>query len=294
MNKYFFCLALFALMSCSKSTLDFVIQRDDNKEAPSKVTFINKSEGFDAYQWDTGDGILGSDSIFSHTYYLSGKYDIRLIGSKGKKVKTLDKEVVITAPDICLVAISTTFGEMLVQLYDETPLHRDNFIKLAEEGFYDGLIFHRVIDGFMIQGGDPDSRDAPIEMRLGSGGPGYQIDAEFNAGLAHVKGSLAAARIGGPSNPERKSSGSQFYIVQGKAVSEKELENLEYRNGITYPDDVKKQYLQLGGTPFLDQEYTVFGRVIEGLDVIDAIARVKTDRSDRPLENVVMNIRVIK
>lgn len=294
MIKYLAILGALALTSCSKSTLAFLVDQKTGNHAPAEYMFINQSEGFDSYSWELADGVTSEDSIAHHTYYLSGKYDVILKGKKGKKIKELHKEVVVTAPEICLVSISTPYGEMLVQLYDETPLHRDNFIKLAEDGYFDGLLFHRVIEGFMIQGGDPESKDAPIERRLGSGGPGYQIDAEFTPNHAHVKGALAAARTGGPSNPEKQSSGSQFYIVQGKEVGEKELETMEYRLGINYPDEVKSQYLEMGGTPFLDQEYTVFGRVIKGMEVIDAIAKVKTDRADRPLKNVDMTIRVIK
>jgi peptidyl-prolyl cis-trans isomerase B (cyclophilin B) len=294
MKKYLAVAGLLIFMSCSKGTLDFLVVQQEDDKAPAEFVFTNTSEGFDSYMWHIAEGVSSQDSIARHTYYLSGKYDVILTGIKGKKTKELRKEVVVSAPDICLVSLSTPYGEMLVELYDETPLHRDNFIKLAEEGYYNGLLFHRVIEGFMIQGGDPESRGATIEQRLGSGGPGYQVDAEFTPLHAHVKGALAAARTGGPSNPEKRSSGSQFYIVQGKPVGEKELETMEYRLGINYPDEVKSQYLELGGTPFLDQEYTVFGRVIKGLEVIDAIAKVNTDRSDRPLENVDMTIRVIK
>lgn len=183
---------------------------------------------------------------------------------------------------------------MLVELYDETPQHRDNFLKLAEEGYFDGLLFHRVIDGFMIQGGDPESRNAPSGKALGMGGPGYQVPAEFNSKYVHLKGALAAARQGDQVNPEKKSSGSQFYIVQGKPVSESNLQLTEARNGIQYTPEQKEEYMTIGGTPFLDQGYTVFGRVIDGLNVIDSIATVRTDSRDRPTEDVAMKIRVIK
>ena len=155
----------------------------------------------------------------------------------------------VKAPETCLVEIETPQGNMLVQLYDETPLHRDNFLKLAEDGFYNDLIFHRVIDGFMIQGGDPNSRDAPPGANLGSGGPGYQIAAEFNESHIHLKGALAAARTGDGVNPERKSSGSQFYIVQGNPVNENMLEMVGVRNGIEYSPDQRKAYAEVGGTP---------------------------------------------
>ena len=168
------------------------------------------------------------------------------------------------------------------------------FLKLAEEGYYDSLLFHRVIQGFMVQGGDPNSKGADAGVRLGSGGPGYQVPAEFNETLMHQKGALAAARTGGPSNPDKKSSGSQFYLVHGTPVDENQLNMLERRRGSVYSEEAKAVYSDLGGTPFLDMDYTVFGQVIEGLEVIDAIAGMETGSGDRPKENVTMVIEVIK
>lgn len=282
------------MTSCSKKTLDFMIQAPEDNTVPTSYTFINKSEGFDTYWWDFGDEELVGDSIAEREFYLSGSYEIVLKGLKGTRVKELKKNIVVSAPEECLVLISTDFGDMLVKLFDETPLHRDNFLKLAEAGYYDDLLFHRVINGFMIQGGDPNSRDANAGQPLGTGGPGYTIDAEFRPEYAHVKGALAAARQGDAANPEKKSSGSQYYIVHGKGVSEAQLTQNEYRYEMSYTDEVKKQYLEDGGTPFLDQQYTVFGQVIQGLEVIDAIANTPTSRGDRPKENVSMKIKVIK
>lgn len=190
--------------------------------------------------------------------------------------------------------ISTKYGDMTVLLYDETPKHRDNFIKLVKEGFYNGTLFHRVIRDFMIQGGDPDSKGAAPGQRLGSGGPGYTIDAEINPEFIHKKGALSAARMGDQVNPEKKSSGSQFYIVQGKKVSADELNRLAPRTGAIYTTDQIKTYQTIGGTPFLDNQYTVFGEVIDGLDVIDKIAAVKTQPGDRPVEDVKMTITLIE
>ena len=193
-----------------------------------------------------------------------------------------------------MVLISTPYGDMKVKLYNETPQHRDNFIKLVKEGYYDGLLFHRVIKGFMIQGGDPNSKNAKPGQPLGSGGPGYTIPAEFNSQLIHKKGALAAARLGDQMNPQRASSGSQFYIVEGKPVSEPELDYLSKRTGVTYTDAQKKIYEEIGGTPFLDGQYTVFGEVVERLDVIDKIAAVPTAPGDRPIQDVKFSIRVIE
>lgn len=254
-----------------------------------------------------------------------------------------------------MVKISTSYGDMIALLYDETPLHRDNFLKLAEEGFYNDLLFHRVIQGFMIQGGDPDSKGAAPDQRLGSGGPGYTIPAEFRPNLFHRKGALSAARQGDAANPEKRSSGSQFYIVQGAPQDTSQLrqmskqkniqlqnqmmsefiqkpENAEYLERLKsyqqmgadpekrqeaqqeidkltqeilplateglvpfeYPQEVLDAYSKDGGTPHLDGAYTVFGQVVEGLDVIDKIASVQTAPGDRPVEDVPMTITIIE
>ena len=173
--------------------------------------------------------------------------------------------------------ISTSLGTMKVKLYNTTPKHRDNFIKLAESGFYDGLLFHRVINGFMMQGGDPNSRDAAPDAPLGFGGPGYQVDAEI--GGIHLKGALAAASDG---NPEKRSSGSQFYIVQGRPVQDDFLTEQERNKGIKYSDLQRQMYREIGGAPFLDNDYTVFGEVVEGMEIIDKVCSVPTSRADRP------------
>jgi cyclophilin family peptidyl-prolyl cis-trans isomerase len=247
------------------------------------------------------------------------------------------------------VKISTKFGDIIIELYNETPQHRDNFIKLANEKFFDGLLFHRVINEFMIQGGDPESKGAAEGARLGNGGPGYQIPAEFVDGLFHKKGALAAARESDQVNPERKSSGSQFYVVQGKVFSLQVLKQMqlkfdqnqtvklmndyfqnpanaetlnkvktlqqeekfdevnevyrEVQTIVTSTPDYKpfeftpeqiEAYTTVGGTPHLDGAYTVFGQVIEGLKVIDAIAVQQTDKNNRPVEDIEMNIEVIE
>ncbi len=188
--------------------------------------------------------------------------------------------------------IETSFGNITVELLDSTPKHRDNFVKLVEEGFYNDLLFHRVINEFMIQGGDPNSKDAEPGKRLGAGGPGYNIPAEIK--YKHYRGALAAARRGGPSNPEMKSSGSQFYIVQGKTkLSENELLSMGKMSKTEYTEEEKQRYLKEGGSPFLDNQYTVFGYVVDGMDVVDKIAKVEKDRSDRPVEDVKMKIKML-
>ena len=243
------------------------------------------------------------------------------------------------------VKISTTMGDITVRLYDETPLHRDNFLNLAAEEFFNGTLFHRVIKDFMIQGGDPNSKGAPAGMNLGSGGPGYTIPAEIQPTLFHKRGALSAARLGDEVNPTKESSGSQFYIVWGKVYKAPELKQLEHqmkmqqeqnifnalamehreeimnlrrnrdRDGLmelqdklakmamdkskelgapAFTPEQVEAYTTLGGTPFLDGGYTVFGEVEEGLDVVEAIQNVETSAGDRPKTDVVMNVAVME
>ncbi len=245
-----------------------------------------------------------------------------------------------------VVTIKTPYGDMIAILYDETPKHKANFIKLAQEHYFDSLLFHRVIQGFMIQGGDPNSKKAKPGESLGNGGPGYTVDAEFIPTLFHEKGALSAARLSDQVNPQKASSGSQFYIVQGTVISPQEIDNLRYdqmqlmtglrkmfedpsnkplldslnqlyfagdmmayqqrlfalaprvekATGLKVINEVSdakiKAYTTVGGSPHLDGQYTVFGKVIKGLDVIDKIAAVQRDAGDRPLEDIRMTVTV--
>lgn len=235
------------------------------------------------------------------------------------------------------IRISTNYGDLVVKLYDQTPLHRDNFIKLVKEGFYEGTLFHRVIKGFMIQGGDPDSNGAPKGKRLGSGDAGYTIPAEIEPSLFHKRGALCAARQGDQVNPERRSSGCQFYIVWGEKFSSSKMDQMDRQcqmqainevfsqlasqhrdeimqmrrdrnrdalmelqqqleaeaNAIVVekglgriPEERRNAYMSEGGTPFLDNQYTVFGELESGFDIVEKIQNVQTDEADRPLEDV--------
>lgn len=192
------------------------------------------------------------------------------------------------------VLLQTDYGNMKILLYEETPLHRENFIKLVKSGFYDGLLFHRVINGFMIQGGDPDSRNAQPGAMLGNGGPGYTIPAEFVPKYFHKKGVIAAAREGDNVNPMKESSGSQFYIVQGRIYNEAIMQKIAAQMNKIFSAEQIKAYGTIGGSPWLDNDYTVFGEVVEGLDVIDKIAAVKCGPNDRPVEDVRMTIKIIE
>lgn len=197
------------------------------------------------------------------------------------------------------VLLQTNYGDIIVRLYDSTPLHRDNFLKLVKTGYYDSVLFHRVIQNFMIQGGDPNSKQAKPGEPLGNGGPGYTIPAEFRPTIFHKKGVIAAARMGDNVNPEKASSGSQFYIVQGRMFTDAGLDSVEtFRLKRKIPPEQREVYKTIGGVPHLDQAYTVFGEVVKGLDVVDKIATVQTSKAadrDRPLEDVkIIKAKLIK
>ena len=195
------------------------------------------------------------------------------------------------------VLIQTNYGDMVIRLSDSTPLHRDNFLKLVKVDFFDSLLFHRVIEGFMIQGGDPTSKGAAPGLPLGSGGPGYLVPAELRTSLFHKKGTIAAARR---DNPQKSSNGSQFYITQGKVYTQAGLDSLvQFRMpGRIFTAAEREAYTTVGGVPFLDQGYTVFGEMVSGYDVLDAIAAVPTSKAadkDRPIKDVIIKkMKLIK
>jgi len=191
------------------------------------------------------------------------------------------------------VRIKTSYGDCIIRLYNETPKHRDNFIKLTKQGFYNGTLFHRVIQDFMIQGGDPDSKKTKAGQALGDGDVGYTVDAEFRDSLFHKKGVIAAAR---DNNPKKASSGCQFYLVEGKRFTDEALDKLEETRlkGRKIPPAQREWYKSVGGVPNLDQNYTVYGEIVSGLDMVDRIAAVKKDAKDRPLQDVPMMVSLLK
>lgn len=223
-------------------------------------------------------------ACLSLNYSSSAQQDVKL----KKKDRKRDVELVTTA------------GTIVLRLYNETPLHRDNFLRLVKSGYFDSLLFHRVIKNFMIQSGDPNSKRAYPRQPLGNGGPGYTIPAEFRPALFHRKGTLAAARTGDNLNPEKRSSASQFYIVQGRTFTDHELDSVEVKrlNGYKLPPPHREIYKTIGGTPQLDQNYTVFGYVVRGLEIIDSIAGTATSKEedhDRPLSDIrILSAHLIK
>ncbi|GAB4093852.1 peptidylprolyl isomerase [Flaviaesturariibacter terrae] len=197
------------------------------------------------------------------------------------------------------IELVTTEGIIRLRLSDSTPLHRDNFLRLVRTGYFDSTLFHRVIRGFMIQGGDPDSRRAVAGQKLGEGGPGYGVPAELRVTLFHRKGVLAAAREGDAINPLRYSSASQFYLVQGRTFTDRELDSIEVARlqGRKISPERRAIYKSVGGTPQLDGNYTVFGEVVEGLDIVDRIASaaVSTDPPNRPVQDVrIIRARLVR
>lgn len=193
--------------------------------------------------------------------------------------------------DFQKVKFKTTMGDIVVKLYPETSKHTENFLKLVDSGMYNGVLFHRVIANFMIQAGDPESKNAGADVMLGSGDVGYSIPAEFiYPKYYHKKGVLAAAREGDSVNPEKASSGCQFYIVKGKMFSNADLDEMERKRSMKFTAEQRKDYTTIGGTPHLDGSYTVFGEVVKGMEIVEAISNVKTGKADRP----VVDVRILK
>lgn len=186
-----------------------------------------------------------------------------------------------------IVILNTSAGDIKAKLYDETPKHKENFIKLVQQGYYDGVLFHRVIPDFMIQTGDPNSRTARPGQPLGDGGPGYTLPAEFSFNYFHKKGALAAARLGDQMNPGKESSGSQFYIVEGRTYNDQQLDALvNAGKHLPFTPEQRESYTTVGGTPHLDNAYTVFGEVIEGLEIIEKISTTPADERNRPFTDI--------
>ncbi|MEG1555768.1 MAG: peptidylprolyl isomerase [Bacteroidales bacterium] len=193
------------------------------------------------------------------------------------------------------ILFQTSMGDITIALYNETPKHKENFIKLVNEHYYDGVLFHRIIQNFMIQTGDPDSKNAKSSQMLGNGGPDYTIPAEFVSTRYHKRGAVAAARQGDHVNPTKASSGSQFYIVDGKTFSTDEMNRIINQMGKTYSQEQVNTYTSIGGAPHLDGDYTVFGEVINGMDIVDKIAAQPKDRRDRPITDIkILGAKIIE
>jgi cyclophilin family peptidyl-prolyl cis-trans isomerase len=235
--------------------------------------------------------LFGSVQLSAQVKKTTTKKKVSTVKKTIKKPVVKAKPIAVPAEVFTRVKISTDLGEIVVKLYNKTPQHRDNFIKLVGDHFYDSLLFHRVISGFMVQGGDPNSKAAPAGSRLGMGDVGYTIPAELDSTLYHKRGALCAART---DNPEKASSGCQFYIVHGRKSSDGELDNIQMQRGFTYSPAQRMTYKMNGGTPMLDKNYTVFGEVESGMEVIDSIATVAKDGNNRPIADVRMRMELVK
>ena len=251
------------LVACQKDDVTITASFDSELVAGKEYKFTVTTEDYESVTWLI-EGQTYSESEVVHEFSDFGSFEVKLTvttsNHDGSAVSDEVTQTVTIAERFQTIKISTKFGDIRFYLYQSTPLHHDNFLKLAGEDFYDGTTFHRIIDDFMIQGGDPNSKDGD-PSNDGQGGPGYQIDAEFNPKLTHVQGAVAAART---NNPEKRSSGSQFYIVE---------------------DD--------GGEPGLDGQYTVFGIVFDGIDVVSEIAQQPKASNDRPIDNITMNVDIV-
>jgi cyclophilin family peptidyl-prolyl cis-trans isomerase len=270
------------------------------EETPAQVQFKNESVGATSYLWDFGDGNTSTEAAPRYTYNFGGTYNVTLtVFDADSNAVTTVKPVTVRESVRRVVEIETEFGTMKAELFNFTPKHRDNFLKLATEGFYDDLLFHRVMNDFMVQGGDPTSRNAAAGTLLGQGNTDYTVPAEIVQGAYHYKGALAAARQSDGANPERASSGSQFYIVDGsphQAMQLQQFVNQKSMRGVrvVYSQPQVDYYAQYGGSPILDMEYTVFGQITEGLHIIDKLAEVPVDFNNRPFKDVKMKVRVVK
>jgi len=286
--KYTIFIFLATLIGCSKPIADFTLI-SDSTSAPTKVKFKNTSVGAETYQWKINGKPLSDSVDINHQFLSSGRYTVDLTAAKGQKKSHVSKEFIVDAPIDCLVYMETSLGPLLLSLSELTPIHRDNFLKLVELSYYNDIAFHRVIDGFMIQAGDDRTRKVKKRIQHEE-----EIEEEISFELMHHKGALAAARMPDDINPERASSGTQFYIVDGRDVTIEELERVEAGKLFDYTEEQKEEYISKGGAPQLDGEYTVFGILIDGFDTLEKIVKAKTDNRDNPEEAVrILNVMSI-
>jgi len=268
------------LGACTKPISQFRTLSTDFS-APATIEFKNLSTGADSYIWKVDSEVISDSSNLNHIFLGSGRHTIELISTAGSKQSVSSQDIFIEAPSECLVYMQTSLGPLLFSLSDNTPRHRDNFIELVASTYYDGIKFHRVIDGFMIQAGDSKTNVASQKISHKK-----EIAEEINTGLMHYKGALAAARMPDDINPERASSGTQFYIVDGQKLTAEAIEKQSYSKLFDYTEEQKSRYIQEGGAPQLDGEYTVFGHLIDGYDTLEAISNAATDSRDNPIEPI--------
>lgn len=276
-----YCICTAFLVSCSRPVAHFTIS--ESRQVPAELSFSNSSEKAQAYSWYIDDKLVSEEEDMKQLFLHSGRYNIRLEVTDGKKTDDISKELVLGPPDDCIVWMETSKGNMAFKLLEGTPIHRKNFLYKIESGYYKNKVFHRVIDGFMIQGG-----------RSSDGAAAKTIQAEIKSSNVHTRGALAAARMPDAMNPEKASSDVEFYIVQGRKIDEEGLLNMASEKLLDYTDEQISTYLHRGGAPQLDMEYTVFGYLVFGDEVIDRIASAKTDVNDKPIEDIlIQDIKVL-
>lgn len=269
-------------LACAKPVSDFIIV-SDNRTAPTNVTLKNTSVGADTYAWIVNKDTISKGTNASHLFLNSGRHSIELLSSKGNKQSKSKKEIILSAPNICMVHMKTNYGPLTLALSEETPLHRDNFIDLVSAGYYNNIRFHRVIDGFMIQAGDESTRVNKKRIKHPE-----TVEQEINDNLIHHRGALAAARMPDNMNPDRASSGTQFYIVDGISLTEESLLDTSNDRLTEYSKEQIQKYISEGGAPQLDGGYTVFGYLVDGYDTLEKISQVKTVNADFPEDNVII------
>ncbi len=272
------CCVLF--IQCAKPVAVFDVDKHQDV-IPAQLTFSNKSKASESYIWKVNGEVVSTNETLDHCFYDSGKHHVVLLAQAGTKVDSVSKELILRPPGNCMVLMKTSLGDLVMELSELTPVHLDNFVRNVESGYYVGLQFHRVISNFMVQGGDNKTRKSGRKFDEPE-----EIDSEILTSLHHVRGALAAARMPNEMNPDKRSSGSQFYIVDGAEMDEKKLKRIRAEKLFEYTEDQIQSYYDLGGAPQLDGEYTIFGRLVRGFDTLDKIASTKTDKFDKPLEPV--------
>jgi len=270
------------LWQCATPVASFDFEKTELR-VPASIYLENSSQNSEECSWYIDGKEISSEQNLDYTFMESGRHVIELKAYKGNKVVSTSKEIFVKPSLSCLVLVETTAGDLVLELSETTPAHLSNFSALVESGYYHGLIFHRVIQNFMIQGGDNESR---------SGGKRYEdpqtIPAEIDVSLPHYRGALAAARMPDDMNPTKASSGSQFYIVDGRPLTAAKMKKVQAEKLFDYTDEQLVKYTEVGGAPQLDGEYTVFGYLISGYDVLDRIAQTTTDSYDKPLQDIII------
>ena len=283
--KYFLALiCCIALWQCKSPVVTFQQSNTEaSYEIPSRIHFENKSENITSQVWKVNGNPVSTDKDLDYTFFNSGRHTIELEARSGNKVIHRQQEIIIHPTEYCQVLIRTSEGDLVVRLNENTPDHLQQFISLVEDGYYNGIYFHRVIDDFMIQGGDNKSRQSGKRRAEPE-----SIAHEISSDRLHYRGALAAARLPDNVNPEKRSSGSQFYIVDGQSFTEEQFERTQSNLAMDYSEEQIEKYIELGGSPQLDGEYTVYGRLIYGFDVLDKIAEAATDNLDKPIKDILI------